>query len=145
MKRLLKLKRIGKEERRLFFTGMAAMALVRLALFFWSVQRIAHWLSVVFPERPVTPRIELHRAARLLAQAASFCPLPVTCLAEALASRALMARLGYSGNLCIGVLKSGGRLDAHAWVEYPGNIVLGNPTPHGKRYVRLPDLERLIG
>jgi hypothetical protein len=145
---LLRFTRIDREERRLFFAGMAVMALVRIALFICPVSRVARFLDGVnrtFPRPSDAPQIALHRAARRLSQAAKFCPLPMTCLAESLASKALLARHGHSGELCIGVFKTGDRLEAHCWLECENQVLIGNPVPDGKQYVRLHGAEGLIG
>ncbi len=50
-----------------------------------------------------------------------------SCLTQALAADLLLARSGTPVSLRIGVLKnSEGRLDAHAWLESEGRIILGN-------------------
>ncbi len=50
----------------------------------------------------------------------------VKCLAKALTTQTIMSQQGYSSQLRIGVLKTQtGHLEAHAWVEYQGLIVMG--------------------
>lgn len=62
-----------------------------------------------------------------------------TCLAQALAAQVLLARQGYPACLRIGVTKSEeGRLEAHAWVESQGKIVIGGSALG--RYTPLPAL-----
>jgi hypothetical protein len=49
-----------------------------------------------------------------------------TCLTQALATRVLLERYGRPSRLCIGVARSQGQqLEAHAWVESGGRIVVG--------------------
>ena len=49
-----------------------------------------------------------------------------TCLTQALATQVLLSRLGYPADLKIGVAKdTKGRLEAHAWVESAGTVVIG--------------------
>jgi hypothetical protein len=53
-----------------------------------------------------------------------------TCLAQALALRRLLARHGRVSVLNLGVTNpSAGRLQAHAWLEADGCVVLGDPGP----------------
>ena len=52
----------------------------------------------------------------------------------------LLARAGFTSELRIGVKKTDGRFEAHAWLECPDNIIIGNPSPEGKQYSRLPAL-----
>ncbi|NET54236.1 MAG: lasso peptide biosynthesis B2 protein, partial [Merismopedia sp. SIO2A8] len=50
----------------------------------------------------------------------------VKCLARALTTQVFMSRQGYSPQLRIGVAKGeGGQLEAHAWVESQGQVVIG--------------------
>jgi len=53
-----------------------------------------------------------------------------TCLAQALALRRLLARNGRVSVLSLGVRNPpGGRLQAHAWLEADGRVILGDPGP----------------
>jgi len=64
-----------------------------------------------------------------------------TCLPQALAAEALLARGGYPAELHIGVMKTAaGKLDAHAWVEHQGRIVVGELPGGLGKYARLPRL-----
>lgn len=47
------------------------------------------------------------------------------CLTQALAGRLLLARKGIDASLHIGVTKSEGELQAHAWLEQDGTIIIG--------------------
>jgi hypothetical protein len=147
MRKLIKLARLKREERRLFFSGMALMPVVRMGLFVGSVRRITRFLDAAnrrFPRAPGAA-VDIRRAAECLEQAARYCPLPLTCLSQALAAKVLMARYGHWGTLCIGVLKSGNKLEAHAWLECQDDVVIGTPVPQGKEYVRMRGAERLTG
>ena len=55
-----------------------------------------------------------------------------TCLTQALAARAMLRHYGQEANIRLGVIKSEVSIDAHAWVEIDGRIVLGQSTnsPH---------------
>lgn len=48
-----------------------------------------------------------------------------TCLVQALAGMALLARQGHAATLCIGVTKRDAAFGAHAWVECDGRAVVG--------------------
>jgi hypothetical protein len=51
----------------------------------------------------------------------------VKCLARALTAQILLNRQGYLPKLCIGVSKGqNGKLQAHAWIECQGQVVIGN-------------------
>jgi hypothetical protein len=50
-----------------------------------------------------------------------------TCLTQALAVQLLLGCYGCQSQLCIGVSKNtSGQIDAHAWVESQGRVVLGD-------------------
>jgi hypothetical protein len=61
-----------------------------------------------------------------------------TCLTRALALQVLLRRQGQTSRLHIGVAKSQAHiLEAHAWVEYQGRVVLGDSSDLC-RYTPLP-------
>jgi len=63
-----------------------------------------------------------------------------TCLAQALAAQLLLQRAGHQARLHIGVNYGiGGRLEAHAWVESQGRILIGGFDTN--RYTHLLALE----
>jgi hypothetical protein len=65
------------------------------------------------------------RAARAVRVVARYVPR-ATCLTQALALAALLGRLGQPAHVRIGVRKGGGgALEAHAWVESRGRVIIG--------------------
>ena len=63
------------------------------------------------------------------------------CLPQALAAESLLTRSGYPVELRIGVAKTDeGRLEAHAWVESGGRLVVGDLTQGLATYTPLPPL-----
>jgi len=63
-----------------------------------------------------------------------------TCLAQALAAQLLLRQAGHQARLHIGVNYGiGGRLEAHAWVESQGRILIGGVDTN--RYTHLLALE----
>jgi hypothetical protein len=131
-------------EQRFFVAALLSMLAVRFGLLFWPVQRVIRatdsvklrWLD------NNAGKIGLYTAAKRIRQAAVLCNNSSTCLSEAIAGRFLLARAGFTSELRIGVKKTDGRFEAHAWLECPDNIVIGNPSPEGKQYSRLPALGR---
>jgi hypothetical protein len=60
-----------------------------------------------------------------------------TCLVDALALQALLLREGHDANLRIGVAKTAaGRLEAHAWLDSGGHVLVGGP--ESARFTELP-------
>lgn len=58
--------------------------------------------------------------ARLIGVAANHVPLRVSCLPRSLTLWFQLRRRGIGSDLCIGVRRDGGQLEAHAWVECGG-------------------------
>ncbi len=65
-----------------------------------------------------------------------------TCLTQALAAQLLLGRRGCAAQLSIGVARGeAGRIEAHAWLEHEGTIVIGGPAHHIARYTVLREVE----
>lgn len=65
------------------------------------------------------------RVARGVRAAAKLVPQS-TCLVQALTLQKLLARAGIHARLRVGVAKrDGSSIEAHAWVEYHGRILIG--------------------
>lgn len=79
-------------------------------------------------ERPVAEqkakRSEQRRLVRKVEQAAWFVPR-ATCLVRVLVGAHLFAAQGRQAKVVIGVRRQAGALEAHAWLESGGQIVLG--------------------
>jgi hypothetical protein len=95
-------------------------------------------------ERVAREPTELHNTDNLSERiawavaVASQCIIGATCLTQALAAQVLFRRRGYPSCLRIGVAKiEEARLDAHAWVESQGKIVIGGAEGMS-RYTLLP-------
>lgn len=61
-----------------------------------------------------------------------------TCLTKALTAQILAEQFGYNPTLRIGVMKDEEEFEAHAWLEYEGEVVLGDSE---KEYVPLVNIE----
>ena len=94
----------------------------------WTVDSSAA-VATTYDEKVVT---EIVRGVRF---ASRFVPY-ATCLTQALAARKLLRDAGQVAELKIGVAKSTGDFEAHAWLEIDGRIVLGKQSRHS-RYVVL--------
>jgi len=77
--------------------------------------RESHDQSSVNPER----------AGYCVELASRLHPLDPTCLKKALVLYALLTRIGFDLQLLIGATKIEGKLDAHAWLEHQGRVILG--------------------
>jgi hypothetical protein len=76
------------------------------------------------PDRDEGAMIREARAvARMVEAAARHGLYRATCLPRSLILWSLLRRRGIAGDLCIGVRKDRGRLEAHAWVELRGAVL----------------------
>lgn len=84
--------------------------------------------------------LALSTAVRRAARYGLFRPF---CLAQSLALRDLLEREGIHGStIRIGVRRSGGRFEAHAWIRW-GDLVLGDEPSHVARFSEVNDLRVL--
>lgn len=127
MGRLAKLRRLPAAERGLLLQAFALLWTVRLGLWLLPFSVVRRFLR----GRPARSRVghaspsPPDRVAWAVLVASGYVPR-ATCLARALVAQALLRRRGLPAELRIGVARGGGRaLDAHAWVESGGRIVLG--------------------
>jgi hypothetical protein len=75
---------------------------------------------------------------------ASSCVPAATCLTQALACQTLLQQYGYTAAIRIGVARNlDGRIEAHAWLERLGRVIIGGPSERLERYTVLPLGERL--
>jgi hypothetical protein len=101
-----------------------------------AVRRLLAWTArPVSGSPPVPERIAwaVHHAQRVIPRA--------TCLPQALAAESLLAWASHPSTLRIGVIKTDqGQLEAHAWVESGGRIIVGELHDDLSRYTPLPPL-----
>lgn len=78
------------------------------------------------------------RIAWAVAVASSYLLRVRPCLVQALAVRLLLVRRGYPARLRLGVARGEhGRVQAHAWVETDGRVVIGGSASELRRYTPL--------
>jgi HAMP domain-containing protein len=126
------------ERKRAFLTAIAMLVGVRIALWAATVEQVessARRFARRTPDtRPPTPG-SADRVSWAVGSAARFVP-GASCLAQAIAAEALLIRAGHPAEIRLGVAKDGrGRIEAHAWVEVSGRVILGDGDL--KRYVPL--------
>jgi transglutaminase superfamily protein len=123
------------------FKRLLAEALVRLWVL--TIFRLlplpdrAQWLMRphrVSQRRRAAPSSE--EMCRAVDIAARFVP-GATCLVKAQVCSAMLNHLGYPAEIKIGVWKKSSNLEAHAWVECEGLVVLG---ASNNQYVELPKI-----
>jgi hypothetical protein len=108
--------------------------LTRTALLLWTI-RISLWI-LPFPSlRRLLLRIRNRKPANhppytqqeivWAVETASRAVVRPTCLVRALAADILLAREGYNSTINVGMTKRDDTLDAHAWVECDGAVLVG--------------------
>ena len=130
MKRFRKLLHLSQTDRRLLVRAVLLLGATRVGLWLLPFQTLRRALAGVTWEPTMPPHgapPPADRIAWAVAVASGYVP-KATCLTQALAVQALLGRDGFSADLRIGVTRSGdGRLEAHAWIESHGRVLVGAP------------------
>ena len=130
-------------ERLFLVEALAIVVAIRLGLWLAPFKKVRSRVNKV-GQRSVDSRkrgvLPVDRIAWTIRAVSEYVP-GATCLTQALSGQVLLARRGYPSRLHIGVSKKPrGELEAHAWLECDGQIVLGD---HGYLavYTPFPSLE----
>ena len=135
MTSLVKFLHLPWGDRKLLVRAAALLLVIRLGLELLPF-RVVRRFALAGAAAEGTPAcVPVERIAWAAATAARLMP-GATCLARALAAESLLRQLGFAPTLHIGVAKGDDRtLDAHAWVECFGKVVIGEAGV--ERYTRL--------
>ncbi|NEP52073.1 MAG: lasso peptide biosynthesis B2 protein [Moorea sp. SIO3C2] len=129
MKRLRKFLRLTSRERQLVINTFILLGLIRLGLWLLPFQRLRRLIAKISQPSPQSQGVNQTNLSKIVGAvnlSSRYMPGGVKCLARALTTQVLMSRCGYSPQLRIGVAKGeGGKLEAHAWVENQGQVVIG--------------------
>lgn len=144
MKRLLKFLHLTKRDRKLLISAALVICAIKLGLLllpFQTLHRLLARMTRATSRLQEADRAGLGKVVWAVTVASRYMPGSAKCLAQALATQVLLAKRGHSAHLRIGVAKSeSGQLEAHAWVESQGKIIIGS-LPDLARYTPLPPLE----
>jgi len=144
MKRFLEFWRLPPTDQRLLLKSVLLLGLITLGLRvlpFLTLQRLLYGASRIFVRLPQEHQPTGKKIAWAVHVAAQYIPT-AACLPQALTVQLLYRWQGYPANLRIGVAKNEqGQLEAHAWIESQGKIVIGNMQDLA-RFTELPLLER---
>jgi hypothetical protein len=136
---LQKLLRLSARDRSLLRHAIFWVAAARLALWALPFDRARSLLTRGI-RPPSIPDQSAERIGWAVAVAKQFVPKG-NCLPQALAAEALLLRCGRPVEFRIGVVKTGrDRLEAHAWVESQGFLVVGDLGQDMATYSPLPRL-----
>lgn len=143
MKRIIRLLCLSRADRSLFIKSWGLLGLIRLGLCLFPFQTLRAWLVPRARRRCILSVDEqpsyLSRVTWAVRVASRYLPGAPTCLVQALATQALLARRGLPARLLIGLTQGAdGHFEGHAWVESDGRIVMGKGGH--ERYVPLTSL-----
>ena len=128
MHRLGKFLRRGWADQRLLLEAGLVVGAVRVGLWVLPYDRLRRLLETIAPTRQPRQHADRACAERVgwaVGQVAECVP-DATCLTRALAAEWILNRLGQPSSLRFGVAKGEtGGIEAHAWLESGGTIVVG--------------------
>jgi hypothetical protein len=130
-------------ERHLLLRSALLICAARLGLYLLSLPtllRLLAKLRAAVPNSFEGHSTNIEKVTWAIAVASRYVP-GATCLSQALAGQILLAQQGEPALLRIGVAKNdAGKLEAHAWVESRGRVVIGD-SRELFRYTRLLSVE----
>ena len=128
MASLSKLLRLSPTDLRLLLVSFFLVVAVRLGLWvlpFRTLRRLLAKMKRTSVIGPEADRSFIKKAAWAVEVTSRYVPA-ASCLTQALATLVILGRIGQPACLRIGVAKTDeGKLQAHAWVESEGQILIG--------------------
>jgi hypothetical protein len=129
MRRLCRFLRLPAAERQLLISAVLLLWAVKLGLMllpFHTLRQLLSKLARVTPGLSPSRRSSVKKVVWAVEAAGRLVPWASTCLTQALTAQVLLLRRGYPALVHIGAVKGeGGGLQAHAWVENEGDVVIG--------------------
>lgn len=128
MRKLFKLFATNKSDRDIFFVAFILLNLVRLGLFLLPFPKLLQLVETVgnFISGKSNNEVEISQILHAVHTSSYYALGKSKCLAKALTVQTLLKASGYSSELKIGVAKEGLTLQAHAWVEQGGRVIIGS-------------------
>lgn len=128
------------QDRLLFIKTWLFLLGVDLALRMLPFRKVQSWIksSSLNRESPQQDQVEtvVRRASEFVDRAARHHLYPMTCLRRSLTLQWLLSRYGLDTRLEFGVRRREGKLQAHAWLEYQGQVI-GDTSLPDDQYARL--------
>ncbi len=128
MNLLFKFLQLPKERKSLIIKAIVLLLAIKLGCYFLSFKTICRIIQKKTVTKSKTDIKTLkHDVIWSIEAASNHLPFTKTCLIKALAAQILLSNYGYQSNIKIGITKSkNDLLDAHAWIESSGDIIMGN-------------------
>ena len=142
MRRLQSFLRLPARERSLYLQTWLLLFRIRLMLWMLPYQR---WRQIAanmihIENEHTLERPNVDRLARAVKVMSRYMP-HASCLTQALAAQTLLAHEGQRSQLRVGVTQNdAGKLEAHAWVQVNGRVVIGGRQSVA-RFSAFPTLE----
>jgi hypothetical protein len=145
MKRLHRLLNLSASDRCLLIQAFVLIGIIRLGLLALPFRTLLQFLEKInqptLKSGQFTGQASVRKIVWVVNVISRYMPGQVKCLARALTTQVLMSWQGHSSELQIGVAKSNsGTLEAHAWVEHQGHVVIGN-LQDLSHFIPLPSLK----
>jgi hypothetical protein len=130
-------------EKGLYLNTAFWLLAVKAGLYLLPFERLRGWLARF--DAPTGKPVEMEEMRAIIEAieriSQVLAPLRINCLPRALVGHRLLGRKGFNVQLKIGVLKHpSDRLAAHAWLEYEGQVILGDLRNLGQ-FTSFPTLE----
>jgi hypothetical protein len=145
-RRIYKFLHLQTDVKILLFKSFLLLSTIRLGLWILPFQKLRHVLAKrhkisIYPEG--NDRKQIKNVVWAVTLASRYVP-SASCLTQALAVIVLLNGVGHRAQLRIGVAKgTDGKLEAHAWVEMSGEIILGEQGDLSRFSVLSPQTEIL--
>jgi hypothetical protein len=130
MRKVIKLINLPADDRVLVLQAAALLLICRVGLYLLRFESLKSWAARAKKTEKTKRCISVSKLMWAAKMAARNMPKS-TCLVRALAASRLLAQNGYSSTLRIGVKRSEGLFEAHAWLEHGGRAIIGSgEAPH---------------
>lgn len=146
MRRIYKFLHLRADVKILLIKSFLLLSAIRLGLWILPFKKLRYFLTnrgrgSTLPE--ASDKIQITDVIRAVTIASRYVP-SASCLTQALAVIVLLNGFGHRAQLRIGVAKDlDGKLEAHAWVEMGGEIILGEQGDLSRFNVLSPQTEIL--
>lgn len=144
MRKLITFIQLPAADRKILLRACCLLWVVRIGLWILPFQSVRSLLSrmnresVTAVEGNEWDKVrEIVRSVKLMSR---YLPA-ATCLVQALVVISLLEQAGLPGLLRIGVVRTGNKLEAHAWVESLGRVVIGGTDVDLSRFTVLQTVE----
>ncbi len=122
---------LDARDRRILLRALWLLHATRIGFRLFGFQRIQHWLieSPAHTNRidPQTAIDAAHRTAVVVAVASKYSVGTPNCLSRSLTAAALLARMGITSEIQLGVKRTPAGPIFHAWVEVDGQVINDDP------------------